>query len=333
MMKKTTISKTMSYAPVEKVVNRLSKTSRTPKPPVLHRLVRDMTSEAYHGCQGTWSSSQLKDIIDDEEIFIKKYIKKEVPREDRESFGTGTYFHTKVLEPHKVATEIAIFQGKTRYGKAWDEFKAKSADKTVITEKQKSEGDAMAEAVHNSPICSEYIEGDPEISLFTKLVVAYGNIYAPEFKKVLTPNGWESYKGSSIKGFEIIIKVRADCLGEGFVSDLKSTSGRANNAHSVRGSISKYKYDLSAALYLDMFSLVKDVDSFIWIFASKENPIATSWIATENQIKVGRAKWSWALKRIADLAQANWEIVDYLREAEPLQHELEWLKQRDIDLL
>lgn len=309
-------------------------TSKTPKLPVLHRLIRDMSSEAYHGTQGTWSSSQLKDIIDDEEVFIQKYIKKNVERKEIEAFDTGTYFHTGVLEPHKVATEIVMFEGKTRFGKNWDAFKVKHKGKTVITAKQKEQGDGMIKAVTESPIAMEHLQGDPEVSLFVELVVRNGNIYAPFYQKVLTPGGWESHTKPVKDGFKLVVKVRADCLGDTFVSDLKSTSGRATQKYSVRNSISKYKYDLSAALYLDLFNLVQeDVSAFVWIFASKENPCAATWVASKKQILVGRAKWSWAVKRLADLSRANWELVDYLREAEPLQHELEWLDLKETDLL
>jgi len=308
--------------------------SKSAKLPVLHRLIRDMTSEAYHATEGTWSSSQLKDIIDDEEVFIQKYIKKTVPRETNDAFDTGTYFHTGLLEPHKVAKEIVVFPGKVRYGNAWDAFKISHSGKTIITEKQKEQGDGMIKAVRGSPVSMEYLAGDAEISLFIKLVVWKGDIYAPNYNKVLGCDGWVDSDTKVGAGFEIVVKVRADCLGENFISDLKSTSGRANKKESVRSSISKYKYDLSAALYLDLFSLEREaVSEFIWVFASKENPCVASWIASKAQIQVGRAKWSWALKRLADLSKANWEVVDYLREAEPLPHELEWLKPRDTDLL
>lgn len=328
----TRTSKTLNYKPVEQVTKRVS--GKVPKLPVLHRLIRDMSSEAYHGTEGTWSSSQLKDIIDDEEVFIQKYIKKSVARVEREAFDTGTYFHTGTLEPHKLTEEIAIYSGKTRYGKAWDSFKAENTGKVIITEKQRTQGDGMIKAVKASPVAMEYLQGEPEVSLFVKLIVSGGNIYAPQYKKMLTPTGWVTAKKIPEKGFEVILKVRSDCLGETFVSDLKSTSGRANNKDSVRGSISKYKYDLSAALYLDLFALENEsVSAFIWIFASKENPCAATWIATEDQILIGRAKWMWALKRLADLSAANWEIVDYLREADPLPHEREWLKQRETELL
>lgn len=326
----------LNHGAAQKTANRLaSRTKQKPKlGPVLHRLIRDMSSEAYHGSAGTWSSSQLKDIIDDEEVFIKKYIKKEIPREEREAFDTGTYFHTGVLEPHKVSKEISVFSGKARYGKVWDDFKAKNKGKTVITSKQKEQGDGMIKAVKASPVSMEYLKGEPEVSLFVQLVVWRGKIYAPFYGKVLGRNGWEDSKPPGKGGFELVVKVRADCLGDTFVSDLKSTSGKATQKFSVRNSISKYKYDLSAALYLDLFSLIREeVSAFIWIFASKENPCAAPWIASERNILVGRAKWSWAVKRLADLAAAEWQIPDYLREAEPLQHELDWLIEKETDLL
>lgn len=309
-------------------------TSKLPKGPVKHRLIRDMSNEAYHGSAGTYSSTQFKDLIDDEEVFIKKYIKKEVEKFSSEAMDTGTYLHTGILEPHKLSKEIAIYPGKTRAGKEWTAFKAKHAGKMIINSKQQGLGDGMIKAVKASPTSMEYLKGDPEVSLFVELMVYGGKIYAPYYQKVLTPEGWMKAGKIPIRGFTVTVKTRADCLGDTFLSDLKSTSGRANKKESIRQSISKYKYDLSAALYLDMFSLERpEVSAFIWIFASKENPIAKAWVATESNIKVGRAKWSWALKRLADMSAANWEYVDYLGEAEPLPHETEWLNERTTDLL
>lgn len=305
-----------------------------PKLPVLNRLIREMSSADYHNTRGTYSSSQLKDLLDDEEVFIKKYIKQEIPRVESDAFDVGTYFHTGCLEPHKVSKEISVFDGKVRVGKAWELFKEKNKGKTIITQKQKEMGDNMIRAVKNSPVSQEYLKGEPELSLFIELLVYDREIYAPAFNMVLTPEGWAEVEKVPTNGFKVVIKVRADCLGDTFISDLKSTSGKATQPSSVRGSISKYKYDLSAALYLDMFSLIKeDVSAFIWIFASKENSCAASWIATKNQIMVGRSKWSYAIKKLSDLSASNWELPDFLREAEPLPNELEWLRSKDTDYL
>lgn len=337
MMKTQTTSKPLNHGNAQAVSNKLAdsnKQKRKPLGPVPHRLIRDMSNEAYHGSSGTWSSSQLKAIIDDEELFIQQYIKKTIPKQSSEAMDTGTYLHTGILEPHKLAKEIAVYPGKTKYGKAWLEFKEKNKGKMIIDEKQKALGDGMIKAVKNSPVAMEHLKGDPEISLFNEILIANGMIYAPNYGMVLTRTGWTRAKSIPHKGFKILVKTRADTLGETFLSDLKSTSGRANKAESIRQAISKYQYDLSAALYLDMFALIRpEVTAFIWIFASKNDPIAGTWIASERQIMVGRAKWMWAVKRLADLSAANWEVVDYLREAEPLSHELDWLIEKTTDLL
>ncbi len=81
---------------------------------VLHKLIHDLSSDEYHATPGTYSSSQFKDLLDDEEIFINKYIKKTIEKEDVPAFGTGNYFHTGVLEPHKLKSEYVVFQGKVR---------------------------------------------------------------------------------------------------------------------------------------------------------------------------------------------------------------------------
>lgn len=308
-----------------------TKTSK--KLPVLHRLIHDMSNSAYHSTEGTFSSSQLKDVIDDEELFIRKHIKKEIPRDESEAFDTGTYFHTGVLEPHLLGKEVIVYPGKTRYGENWNAFKKKHSGKCIVTLGQENQGRGMVEAVKNSPVAMNYLkDGQPEVSFFVKLVVSGHNIYAPHYGKKITPYGWVDGESPG-KGVEFIVKVRADYLSKTCVIDLKSTSGRANKQESIRQSISKYKYDLSAAFYLDIFSLVREGLEFYWIFASKENPCCGTWFATPKTVAVGRAKWTWAVKKIADLHYAKWEIVDCVKEAHPLQHELEWLEERESDLL
>lgn len=304
----------------------------------LHKLVMDITSERYHGMTGTWSSSQFKDMIEDEDYFIKKYIHREIDRVESGAMDTGTYLHTRLLEPHKVKEEIAIYEGKTRFGKKWNAFKEQHKNKTIITLSQKEQGELMVKAVEASPTCMSYLEGKPEVSFFVELFVWKGAIYAPHFGKILDRQGWSTASKTEIescrKGHRLVVKVRADTLGETFVSDLKSTSGNARKEHDIRTSISKYRYDLSAALYLDMFNLIKpEVHEFIWVFASKQTNNAKAWRATSSQILVGRAKYMRAMLKMADCAQANWELVDCLGEAEPLPYEKDWLVERETDLL
>jgi hypothetical protein len=300
-----------------------------------HELIRDMSSAAYHGATNSYSSSQLKDLLDDVGLFIKKHILKEVEREELPAFDVGTYFHTAVLEPEKLSSECAVFPGKIRRGKEWDDFKIKNKDKVVITSTQKEQAEGLIKSVSNS--CADakaFLKGTPEVSLFTQIAIHNGEIFCPHFDKVLTRNGWVDYNVPKQVGFMTVIKVRADVLGDTYITDLKSTTGNARSNRSMRGKISDYTYDLSAALYLDMFSLVKpNVENFVWLFASKDYFNARAYVASAANIEVGRAKYMTALLRLAECAKNDWELFDYVDTLEPLPHELEHLIIKDKDLL
>lgn len=301
----------------------------------LHKLIRNMSSEEYHGSLASYSSSQFKDMLDDEDVFIKKHIKKEIKREESAAFDIGTYFHTGVLEPHKLKVDCVVYPGKVRRGKDWDIFKEKNKGKVIVSQAQKDQANGLVRAVKDSPVAQEYLDGDPEVSLFTQIHVHDGLIYAPHFGKVLTINGWTDGKGKKLRdSYEIIVKVRADTLGDHYISDLKSTTGNARSNRSMREKISYYNYDLSAALYLDMFGLLNpNLQDFIWIFASKDLYNSKTYRASVDNIRVGRAKYMKAIIRMADCAFNQWQSVDYLDVLEPLQHELEYLREKDTDLL
>ena len=301
----------------------------------LHKLTRDMTSVDYHGTPDTHSSSQLKDLLDDEDVFIKKHILKTVEREEIGAFDVGTYFHTGILEPHKLKADCIVYPGKVRRGKNWEVFRLKNKDRTIVTQAQKEQAEGLVKAVKDSPVAQEYLDGECEVSLFNEISIHQGQIFAPHYGKVLTPDGWEEGPKKKIKGaFEMVIKVRADTLGDTYISDLKSTTGNARSNKSMRDKISYYHYDLSAALYLDMFGLLfPSLQEFVWIFASKDFFNSKSYRASPNNIRVGRAKYMKALIKMADCAANKWKSVDYLDTLEPLPHELEYLIERDKDLL
>ncbi len=305
----------------------------------LHVAIRDMPSEVYHSIQGTYSSSQLKDLLADEdgEVFYKKHIGKTIEKLSIPAFDVGTYFHSGVLEPHKLKDDCVVYPGKTRHGRQWEEFKLKHKNKAIVTEKQKSEAVDLVRDVKNSPIAIGYIErGEPEVSFFAQIYVYEGEIYAPLYDLILTPGGWESGRmpADKKKAQEFVIKVRADSLGDDFVLDLKSTTGNARSSNSMRRKISDYQYELSAALYLDMFSLLKEtqLELFIWTFASKDFKNCKSYRASETNIRVGRAKYMTALNRLAVLTKNKWQLYDSLGVLEPEAYQLEIIREKELDL-
>ena len=302
----------------------------------LHKLIHDMSSEEYHSTPNSTSSSQLKDLLDDEDVFIKKYIEKSVEKEHIDAFDVGTYFHTGILEPHKLKKDCIVFPGKVRRGKEWEVFKAKHKGKAIVSEAQKTQAEGLVKAVKNSPIAQDYLIGKPEVSLFTEIHVCQGKIFAPFYNKMLTIDGWVdgTINNKRLPVYKTVIKVRADMLGDNYVSDLKSTTGNAKSNFSMRQKIKYYNYDLSASLYLDMFSLLlPDVEDFYWIFASKDMLNSRTYRASPANKYVGRAKYMRAIVKMADCAKNNWQSVDYLDILEPLPEELEYLREKDVDLL
>lgn len=315
--------------------NTKTKVKKTKMTYKLHRLIEGMPIAEYHSTPKTFSSSQFKDLLDDEDVFIKKHIEKSIEREESDAFDIGTYFHTGILEPHLLKKECVVYPGKVRRGKDWDAFKAKNKGKAIVTQLQKDQAEGLVRAVKNSPVAQDFLDGTPEVSLFTEIAIHGGKIYAPYFGKELTIEGWVDGPKKKIPGaHSIVVKTRADMLGDSYISDLKSTTGNAKSNKSMREKISYYHYDLSASLYLDMFSLLMpDVNDFYWIFASKDLLNCRTYRASVLNKKVGRAKYMKAMLKMADCASNNWQSVDYLDTLEPLPHELEYLKERDIDLL
>ena len=312
-----------------------------PESPPLHTIISDLNQEEYHSTSGTFSSSQFKDLLEDEEIFVNKYIRKTVEKEHIPAFDVGTYFHTGVLEPHKLTKECIVYEGKVRRGERWDAFKAKHKGKVILTPSQRDSSVRLIEAVQDSPVAMGYVErGKPEISFFCEILIYGGEIYAPNYGVKLTRAGWvegELDRAEAKKATRLVVKVRADSLGEeyDFILDLKSTTGNARSANSMRTKISYYHYDLSASLYLDLFSLAagKVIDTFIWTFASKDMHNCKSYKASLSNVLVGRAKYMKAMLTLASLQSSDWQIADSLGILEPQSFELEHIRESEADLL
>jgi hypothetical protein len=290
-------------------------------------LIYDLPNSDYHGGEGTFSSSQLKAILEDPEIFYKKYVIKEIAKEELAAFDIGTYFHTAVLEPELMEKECAVFEG-IRRGKAWDEFKEANAHKTIITKSEYAQARTLIDAVHASPVASNYLSrSKPEVSAFVTLTVYCGEVYCQG--KILTIHGWKPTDFTPPPmATQITIKCRADALGDDFILDLKSTTGNVKNEHSMRSKVSSYSYDLSAAMYLDVFSIAceRPIEQFLWTFASKDVGNCKTYMASKENIMVGRAKWKKAVCLIAHYIEQDWQFTDSLGVLEPNFYEKEWLQ-------
>lgn len=307
--------------------------------PKLHTLLFDLDIDDYHRGTAGFSSSQFKDLLDDEDVFIAKHIEKRIKRDESDAFDVGSYFHTGVLEPHKLKNECVVYPGKIRRGHDWERFKEKNAKKVIVTQSQQDVANGLIKSVQESAIAKKYLDGKAEVSLYVEIAVHNRRIFAPYFAKELTTNGWiDAVQDAHIakkQGYTFVAKVRADMLGKRYVSDLKSTSSNARSLREIKKAVSDYDYDLSAALYLDLFSLVQpSLENFIWIFASKSLLNAKTWRASDDLILIGRAKYMRAFKSLAKCARNNWKLPDEIETLDPAHWDREWIfNEDDLDLL
>jgi PDDEXK-like domain of unknown function (DUF3799) len=319
----------------------------------LFKLDYEITSEEYHGTPGTFSSSQLKDILEeDTDLFYKKWISKEIPRKESDAFDLGTYVHTAVLEPEKLSKECAVYTGKVKAGDKWKEFKSKHAGKVIITQAQAETADKLSKAVFASKPSMELITaGTPEVSLFVELgidpetgEIIYRKTPGSSESMGLMPNGeWVPVPNMDKRLYVwVILKVRADDLCEdgGFILDLKTTSSNAKSEEECMKSTKYYNYDLSAALYVDLFNIVLEgsIRDFYWTYVSKTHLNCRTHRALPETLMTGRAKWMKAAVNLARGIKNNWKSIDTIGEIGPdlydySKYVLKQSKQSDSDLL
>lgn len=78
-------------------------------------------------------------------------------RDDTPAFAFGRLVHTLVFEPALFNAECAIYEGERRAGKAWEEFKAANAGKTIYKAGEIDEAQSIAEAVRRHPLVLPYL--------------------------------------------------------------------------------------------------------------------------------------------------------------------------------
>jgi len=226
-----------------------------------------ISNEDYHLDRNFESSSSLKLFLKDSREYYKKYILGE-KREDtyKSAYDFGSYIHSLILEPEKTDDEFIIFDGLTRRGKAWTEFKEANQDKIIMTKSQDLMATSLINAYTDNKETQGLIQdGCPEHTLCTEL-----------------------------EG--INIKVRVDYIKEGLVIDLKTTSDPVDKFSAAK-TIIRFDYDLSAALYVDAFKEYSGKDhDFLFVFLNKQNNDVSVLKASANLLENGRRKYKAAIR-------------------------------------
>lgn len=251
------------------------------------------SNEVYHSDRDFVSSSGLKMILKNPREFYRTYVLNESSQNDSPALSIGSYAHTRILEPHLVEVEYAVWGGR-RAGPAWKEFEKENEDKTILVSSQKSLVDSMVLEYEKSSV----ILGD------------HGNE-----KEVLISSFFEHGKAEeTLCGYldDFPVKCRFDYRKEfedfGSINDLKTTNIALGSAtiEDIKGICDYWNYDLSAALYVDLAEKYTGIPhDFYFCFLSKKDYSCRIFKASEDMIERGRALYKESIIKLKEARETG----------------------------
>jgi len=274
----------------------------------LEGLVYDLPDEEYHKVlspeEASFSSSQFKDALKDIEYFYGKYITKEIVEKissnTQNNFDIGHAYHGLTLEPQLFDKQFAIYPGPVKRGAAYEKFVKDNATKKILSDKQKITAQFIADAANKNLVSKKLRSiGEAEVSCFVEL---HG-------MKVKVRADWIRFE-------DTYCAETGELIEESFILDMKSTTGNPKDQKKIKKTISDRDYDLSAALYLDAFNkYLSDnnlplIKQWKFCFDSKDLGTSKVWTATEDMLRVGRAKYMEGLRLIKKYRSLGWDFQD-----------------------
>lgn len=248
-------------------------------------VIPDLPMASYHSSKTGVSKSGLHTLYKATPYEYKW--RQDNPKQPSASLSLGTLFHTLFLEPEKFYDEYAVWKGKTRRGKAWDDFKELHQDKTIITAGELDQANDMLEAALESKLVKRVFDlpGEAEYSYFGRdpdtgvILKCRPDKYLPKLRWVID------------------VKTAANPLPEGYERFQKDAY--------------KYGYYVSAALTLRVMGLVLGVRpaGYYYLVVANTAPYrAFLYRATDEEIALGDAVLAKTLPAYAKALETGvWE--------------------------
>lgn len=185
-----------------------------------------------------------------------------VPDKTTDSQQFGTAVHTAVLEPENWKRDVAVWDGPSRRGKAWEAFKAANGHRTILTREQHNRASDAAHSLLNDPQCGGWLRGERRNEV-----------------TVLWEHG----------GVEL--KARLDAVTPNAILDVKTT--RSILPKDLENSIVSYDYAMQAAFYQDAWHFVDDRTlPVVLLFVESQAPhCCVPWIVDQRSIADGRRQY------------------------------------------
>lgn len=250
------------------------------------------SNEEYHGDREYKSSSALKLILKDPRQYYKNYVLNEPQDFNSDALSIGSYAHTRILEPHLVEEEYAVFTGSRRSGPDWTKFKEDNEGKTLLTSSQKSLVDSMIDSYKATHVKLGKPGNEKEVMISSFFEGGFA----------------EETLCGEINGYKV--KTRFDYRKEfddfGSINDLKTTGSSMGTKAEVEEICAYWDYDLSAALYVDLVSQeTGKPHDFYFIFISKKNYETKIFKASEEMLSRGREKYLRAIEILKEAEKTN----------------------------
>lgn len=242
--------------------------------------MRQQLEERYG--KGHLSYSSLKQALTDTALF-DMYMKGMIKSKSA-ALDFGTLYDMLLFERDKAMETYVILNNDKILSECSD--KTKDSKKPEMTNEYKAVKKKLQEEVEaqGRMVCSQadWQQANDMIDRLDKagLIDMYmSGDYQVEFN--------EDLDGVPVKGF-------LDCLGNGYITDSKSTKSVEKFRYSVRD----FSYDIQAYIYTKVFG----VDKFYWLVQEKTFPYTPALVTcSENTIFAGEMKFHTAVDRIKAL--------------------------------
>lgn len=232
----------------------------------------------YHAEQNYLSSSNLKTLLKDPAKFHReKILGIREPEQERPYLTEGSYFHSLVLEPEKIAEEYAIYDGFRKQGKEYEAFLLENPGRIVLSRPQVARCQRYLDGYKRRPEAGQLLSGGvPELTLCSELL-------------------------------KVPVKMRADYINveKSYIADVKTTQYESG-PEAFKLAMEEYKYGLSAALYAqiahDVYGKLFD---FYFVVLSKADFECNIYRASTETLSAGAAEVTRALVKYKKCLKTN----------------------------
>lgn len=137
-------------------------------------IVPNMDRHKYRDCFGINPSSLSAGLMSDWDVDPRSikdaYESVDVARTgaQKDRMDRGTLAHLALLQPEKMASDVAVWNGGRRSGSVWEEFRCENERRLIVTEDDYTDVMSTVNKLRSIPLVAELLcDIEPEVAVFT----------------------------------------------------------------------------------------------------------------------------------------------------------------------